>query len=542
MIRKITLENFMSHGKTVIELADGLTVLTGPNNCGKSALVSALQIIAANGRTTHVMRHGSKFSRITVETDDDHTIVWERKKSTVKYNINGEDVHRIGQSVPEELHETLRLDKVITEVGASKNEYDIHFGEQKSPVFLLNESGSRAAAFFASSSDAARLVEMQHVHRSRTTRARSEAKRLNAESEQNIARLAAFAPIDAISESVKAAEKMQAAIEQQQQQIRDVATLIDRLQTSAAEVTRCSGELAILKTLDQATTTPDELLTNRTRCERLRQWLCSATEMTQIRDREQSRFQTLSQLQPLPDQHPAAALADLIAKMVQTQNRFTIAERISKSCTPLTPPPPLEPADACRQTARRLAVAIEHHTAARRTHEALSQLAAPPAAHDTPRVASLVERLKVAIANHAAMHARLSATTALTPPPVIEPTGTLQRTIQELNLVQTKHQTISDRTAKLQLLRPLEPPHDLKPVETHLERIKRINEDVTKAQAKADAAQALLQKHERMIRDFVSENPKCATCGGSIDPETLMSTVPGTHDHDDGTAAREPSV
>ena len=31
----------MSHDDTTIELADGLTVLIGPNNCGKSAVVAA---------------------------------------------------------------------------------------------------------------------------------------------------------------------------------------------------------------------------------------------------------------------------------------------------------------------------------------------------------------------------------------------------------------------------------------------------------------------------------------------------------------------
>ncbi len=41
MIRRITLVNFMSHSHTVIEPADGLTILTGQNNCGKSAVVWA---------------------------------------------------------------------------------------------------------------------------------------------------------------------------------------------------------------------------------------------------------------------------------------------------------------------------------------------------------------------------------------------------------------------------------------------------------------------------------------------------------------------
>ena len=41
MIRRIKLVNFMSHANTVIEPADGLTILVGQNNCGKSAIVAA---------------------------------------------------------------------------------------------------------------------------------------------------------------------------------------------------------------------------------------------------------------------------------------------------------------------------------------------------------------------------------------------------------------------------------------------------------------------------------------------------------------------
>ncbi|MCM2369346.1 AAA family ATPase [Aporhodopirellula aestuarii] len=539
MIRKITLENFMSHGTTVIELADGLTVLTGPNNCGKSALVSALQIIASNGRTTHVMRHGSKVCRITVETDDDQTIVWERKKSTVKYTINGEDVHRTGQGIPENLHDVLRLDKVTTEHGATKNEYDIHFGEQKSPVFLLNESGSRAAAFFASSSDAARLVEMQHLHRARTSKSRSEAKRLSSESEQNIARLAAFTPIDSISESVKLAEKLHSQIELQQQRLGTLTTLIERLQSSAAEVTRWQNELSILKTLDQAETTPDKLLASKTHCEKLRSWLSAAAVQTGIRDREKTRFQTLSRLQSPPAQHPAAALAMLIEKISDAHRRHVAAERITKSCVPLVPPPTMQPAEACRQTARRLAEAITTHAVAKRADETLSKLSSPPASHDTRGISKLIQQLSDAVSNHAAMKSRLAVTEELTPPPTIVSTERLEQTIRELTRAQDRHASIANRASKLEGLRMPEPPQDPKPIETMLERIKRSSSEVAQAQAKADDAQALLQQHERLIRDFVSKNPKCATCGGSIDPETLMSTVPGTHDHDDGVAMQE---
>ncbi|EMI52943.1 AAA family ATPase [Rhodopirellula sallentina] len=542
MIRKITLENFMSHGKTEIELADGLTVLTGPNNCGKSALVSALQIIAANGRTKHVMRHGAKVCRITVETDDDHTIIWERKKTTVKYNIDGEDVHRTGQGIPEELHDSLRLDKVITEVGASKNEYDIHFGEQKSPVFLLNESGSRAAAFFASSSDAARLVEMQHVHRARTSKARTEAKRLHTESEQNTARITAFAPIDAITESVARAENMQDELQSGQQRAKELAALITRLRSAATEATRLRNELNILNRLSDAETTPDDLLARRTQCDRLRSWLAAAERQTRIRDREKARCTALSQLQPLPAQHPAAELAVLIRRIIAAQQHHAVSVRIADCCGPLSSPPEMQPAESCRQHLRRLDNAITHHATAKQVHTSLLPLTAVPSQHDTTRAVQLIERLHHASTSRDQLQSRIAATASLTPPPTIESSESLRRTIAGLREAHRRHDITSERAEMLAVLRPIEPPHDLEPVRKTVDRLGKIIAEVERVRTAANEAKRKLSEHERAIREFVDANPKCETCGGSIDPETLMSTVPGSHDHDGASNDKEPAV
>ena len=90
MIKRIELVNFMSHEHTVIEPSDGLTVLIGPNNCGKSAIVNALQVLCNNGKSTYVLRHGAKECQIVVETDAGDSIRWSRKKSgSPKYEING---------------------------------------------------------------------------------------------------------------------------------------------------------------------------------------------------------------------------------------------------------------------------------------------------------------------------------------------------------------------------------------------------------------------------------------------------------------------
>src|SRR5215831_4383508 len=109
MIRRITLQNYMSHTHTVIELAEGLTVLVGPNNCGKSAVVSALETLSNNASGGYMVRHDEKEASVSVETDDGHTLIWRRRGNTVSYLIDGRDIHRLGRGVPDDLHKLLRL-------------------------------------------------------------------------------------------------------------------------------------------------------------------------------------------------------------------------------------------------------------------------------------------------------------------------------------------------------------------------------------------------------------------------------------------------
>ena len=192
MITRIELTNFMSHARTVIEPAAGLTVLVGPNNCGKSAVVAALQVLCRNETAKYVVRHDTKECTVQVETDDGHTVVWSRKMAgSPRYLIDGQLFDRLGRGgVPDELHQALRLPPIETGADA---DFDVHFGMQKAPIFLLGNSASMAARFFASSSDAIRLVEMQKRHRDRLAEKQREKNRLEAESKQLNAELEALA-------------------------------------------------------------------------------------------------------------------------------------------------------------------------------------------------------------------------------------------------------------------------------------------------------------------------------------------------------------
>lgn len=168
MLKKITLKNFMSHKNSVLEFSEGLNVITGPNNSGKSAVISAIQLLAElpSKEGDYMVRHGTNDAEVTVQTEENDKLTWVRTGSTNSLIINGEKFGRLQNSREhylEKLHKHLKLPKVYGK--ESKEDFDIHFATQKNPIFLLNDAPSRAALFFASSSDAGRLVEVREKYK-----------------------------------------------------------------------------------------------------------------------------------------------------------------------------------------------------------------------------------------------------------------------------------------------------------------------------------------------------------------------------------------
>lgn len=225
MIKKIILENYMSHARTEIELAKGLTVLIGPNNCGKSAVVGALQTLCHNEKGSFMVRAGEKKCRVTVETEDGHIIVWRRQKDVPSYEIDGEEFHRIGNSPPENLQKFLRLPKVQSEQGGNV-EFDIHFGNQKTPIFLVDEPPGRAATFFASSSDARLLVEMQRIHRQKIQEAKQIAKKTKDDVAALEKKLKCLSPLDAVGSLLGKLQDSETQIEKAGREIDQLSKLI----------------------------------------------------------------------------------------------------------------------------------------------------------------------------------------------------------------------------------------------------------------------------------------------------------------------------
>ena len=335
MIRRLTLINFMSHEHTVLDLTDGVNVLIGPNNCGKSAVVEALRAVCENSRGNYMIRHGEKECRVIVETGEGDVIEWRRKQKNASYVLNGKPVHRLHQ--PENLQQLLKMPLVEARDGG--HTFDVHLGLQKEPIFLINQSGSRIATFFATASDAHYLLQMQEQHRKNVRENKTRVGHLQGEIKKEDATLKNFAPLPGIEKQIneqrEQCRKLEIGVEKMGQ-LRDQLRELEKQQQQLRQFRKSKQVLQHLES-------PPELFPVGTLAEKTRS-LDQLRHQVEIQKRRLAVLETL--VQP-PEINDLTKLRDRVQQLTDKRKELktfqTREESIQKDL------------EACREKLRRYA-------------------------------------------------------------------------------------------------------------------------------------------------------------------------------------------
>jgi hypothetical protein len=96
------IRNFQSL-ESVDFVIDGLTVVTGANNAGKSAVMRAIRGLFQNSRNAkQFVRHGASQSDVLLDLGD-HTVRWEKSEKVNRYTVDGKVLDKVGAGVPPEV-------------------------------------------------------------------------------------------------------------------------------------------------------------------------------------------------------------------------------------------------------------------------------------------------------------------------------------------------------------------------------------------------------------------------------------------------------
>ena len=96
---KVNLENFQSISKADLEFVQGINIIVGQSNSGKSAILRAIKgaVLNPNGSQRYI-KNGEKQFKVNVEYEGNN-IGWTREgNKSPKYIINGEEYLKVGSS------------------------------------------------------------------------------------------------------------------------------------------------------------------------------------------------------------------------------------------------------------------------------------------------------------------------------------------------------------------------------------------------------------------------------------------------------------
>ncbi|WP_031481698.1 AAA family ATPase [Maridesulfovibrio frigidus] len=345
MIKKIILKDFLAHAYTEIELGPGMTVLTGPNNSGKSSVVEALRCIATNPLPKHFVRHGAKIARVELEMDDGVRVAWIRKKATAWYEVTkvGEEKPEVyakfGRKPPEDVLAILRLNQVPLE---GDKFLDVHIGDQRKPIFLLDQPASVAAQFFASSSEAAHLLAMQTELKNRVREAKREKKFQLQKMEQIGQELGNLNELPNVNLGLESARELKEQSDKLSNEIPRIEEFLDRkgqLQTSANNLASREKELSPL-------TKGPELFP-------VQQLANAGWQIGNLRHQREGlnrRAQSLSDLTAVPPLFPVQDLEAKISRYTQLSFANSAQANRRSSLSLLESPPVLEDISALSAT------------------------------------------------------------------------------------------------------------------------------------------------------------------------------------------------
>ena len=148
MAVQVRVQNFQSieDAKVVI---DGMTVVTGPNNSGKTAFMRAIRGVFTNAPGGPLVRHGTPHLTVTLTFGDGTEIIWQKGtekpngkgKKVNRYSVNGVAIANVGRGVPPEV-EALG----VREISAASDRLWPQIAQQfDGTLFLVNRPGSAVA-------------------------------------------------------------------------------------------------------------------------------------------------------------------------------------------------------------------------------------------------------------------------------------------------------------------------------------------------------------------------------------------------------------
>lgn len=143
---KVKVKNYQAIANAELTL-EGLTVITGRSNIGKTALMRAIRAAFFGNPGDYYIREGEDYAGVALEDGTDK-IVWRKVRTPspakqTALQVNGKTHTKLGRD-----HGKLTEELGVFELSVGGKALSPQFARQHDPIFLLTESDTAAAEVF----------------------------------------------------------------------------------------------------------------------------------------------------------------------------------------------------------------------------------------------------------------------------------------------------------------------------------------------------------------------------------------------------------
>lgn len=213
---------------------EGFTVVTGPNNSGKTASQRAVRGVFTNASPGPLVRHGESHLTVDLTFGDGRTVKWEKGEKVNRYTVDGKVLSTVGRGVPPEVTAL-----GVGEVKAGSDRLWPQIAEQFGGVlFLVDRPGSVVAEALSDVDKVGRFTEALRLAESdrRTVGAELKVRRADVlTAEQELAR---FDALPTVTSQVGQAEQALSEADRAEAEASVLLGLSARKTRATEEITR----------------------------------------------------------------------------------------------------------------------------------------------------------------------------------------------------------------------------------------------------------------------------------------------------------------
>ncbi|GAA4711325.1 AAA family ATPase [Brevibacillus fulvus] len=248
-IQVIRLKGFQSHIDSSVELSPGLTVITGPSDSGKTAVIRAVRWVAFGEPTGEAfVNEAVGEAEVTIELSNGVAVTKHRRKGKTSYRLNTMEQAFEKAELPVEVEEALQ----IVKQRFGDFETALNFAYQLEAPFLISETASAGAKILGKLAGTERLDLAAKAIAKDTYAARQERSHAEKDIERINQQLGAFIGLDKLREQLDACEYLVSDIEKvinRQQVLRQLTIQLAAANTALAEYADQLDKLAAVPSL-----------------------------------------------------------------------------------------------------------------------------------------------------------------------------------------------------------------------------------------------------------------------------------------------------